>query len=120
MAASSETRPQRGSLAFRDMPIAWKLRGLAGVVCLLLIILGVVGIYQLSRTQDRLDQLYNSNLHEVRQLGEVATGYKDVRLQMRGVAVASGTDGTDAAIDVLDASIANLDQVWGTFTASAR
>ncbi|WP_328472486.1 methyl-accepting chemotaxis protein [Actinoplanes sp. NBC_00393] len=120
MAESTGTRRPRGSLAFRDMPIAWKLRGLAGVVCALLVVLGAVGIYQLSQTQDRLEHLYNSNLHDVRLLGEIATDYKDVRFQMRGVALAGGGTGTDAAIDALDTSIANLDQVWASFSTSAQ
>ncbi|SNY61198.1 methyl-accepting chemotaxis protein [Paractinoplanes atraurantiacus] len=104
---------------FRDLPIAWKLRGLAGVVCVLLIVIGAVGIYQLSQTQNRLSHLYNSNLHDVRLLGEISTDYTDVRLKLRNVAMASGAAATDTAVDNFDNSMAALDQVWGEFAGSA-
>ncbi|WP_166661015.1 methyl-accepting chemotaxis protein [Paractinoplanes brasiliensis] len=100
------------------MPIAWKLRGLAGVVCVLLIAIGLVGIVQLGKTQDRLANLYGNNLHDVRILGEVATDYNEVRLQLRRVAMARAGTETDAAVTNLDASIAKLDQVWGSFSTA--
>ncbi|MFI6070847.1 methyl-accepting chemotaxis protein [Actinoplanes sp. NPDC051343] len=114
----SEAR-HHGRSGFRDLPIAWKLRGLASVVCVLLIAVGLVGIIQLGSTQDRLAHLYDSNLHDVRLLGEVATDYKDVRLQMRGLALASGATETQAALGVLDATITKLDQAWASFSAGA-
>ncbi|MFC7534209.1 methyl-accepting chemotaxis protein [Actinoplanes sp. GCM10030250] len=115
MADPSETRHQRGGLGLRDMPIAWKLRGLAGVVCVLLVVIGSVGIFQLGRTQDRLEHLYSSNLHDVRLLGEIATNYKEVRFQMRGVALAGSADAAEEAIRTLDTAMTSLDQAWASF-----
>jgi methyl-accepting chemotaxis protein len=117
MTDSAEAR-HHGRSGFRDLPIAWKLRGLASVVCALLVAVGLVGIFQLGSTQDRLSHLYNRNLHDVRLLGEVATDYKDVRLQMRAVALASSTE-IDAVLTALDSSITTLDQAWGTFSTGA-
>ena len=119
MADSTETRHHRGRSGFRDMPIAWKLRALASMVCVLLIAVGLVGIIQLGNTQDRLAHLYGSNLHDVRLLGEVATDYKDVRLQLRNVALARAGAETDAALTSLDNSVTTLDQAWGSFATGS-
>jgi methyl-accepting chemotaxis protein len=115
MAGLSEEHQRGGRTGFRDMPIAWKLRGLAGVVCVLLVVIGSVGLYQVSQAQDRLAHLYESNLHDVRLLGEIAANYNDVRLQLRNVAIAAAGAETDAAVQVLDASLTALDQSWVTF-----
>ncbi|MBB2946958.1 methyl-accepting chemotaxis protein [Actinoplanes lutulentus] len=120
MAESSEARQQRGRGGFRDLPIAWKLRGLAGIVCTLLVLIGVVGIVQLSNTQDRLAHLYNSNLHDVRLLGEIATDYKEVRLRLRAVALATTEEENTNSLQTLDASVAALDQVWAEFAPSPQ
>jgi methyl-accepting chemotaxis protein len=118
MADLSEERQHGGRPGFRDMPIAWKLRGLGGVVCVLLVLIGSLGIYQVSQAQDRLAQLYDSNLHDVRLLGEIGMDYNDVKLQLRNVAIAVGAE-TDAAIQVLDGSLTALDQSWATFASAS-
>ncbi|MDY7086955.1 MAG: methyl-accepting chemotaxis protein [Actinomycetota bacterium] len=100
------------------MPIAWKLRGLAGVVCVLLIAIGLVGMVQLGKTQDRLANLYGNNLHDVRILGEVAADYNEVRVQLRRVAMARAGTETETALGGLDSSIAKLDEVWGSFSTA--
>ncbi|WP_433824372.1 methyl-accepting chemotaxis protein [Actinoplanes sp. CA-015351] len=120
MAESSEARQQRGRGGFRDLPIAWKLRGLAGIVCTLLVLIGVVGIVQLSNTQDRLAYLYNSNLHDVRLLGEIATDYKEVRLRLRALALATSEEETTNSLQTLDASVTALDEVWAEFSPSPQ
>jgi methyl-accepting chemotaxis protein len=119
MAGLSEERQHGGRPGFRDMPIAWKLRGLAGVVCTLLVVIGSVGLYQVSQAQDRLSSLYSSNLHDVRLLGEIAANYNDVKLQLRNVAIAAVGPETDAALQVLDQSLTALDQSWATFASAA-
>jgi methyl-accepting chemotaxis protein len=115
MADLSEAR-HHGRSGFRDLPVAWKLRGLASVVCVLLIAVGLVGMIQLGNTQNRLAQLYNSNLHDVRLLGEVATDYKDVRLKLRSVALATTSADTNTAVTAVDAAVTFLDQTWSTFS----
>ncbi|WP_436531447.1 methyl-accepting chemotaxis protein [Actinoplanes sp. HUAS TT8] len=117
MAESSVTGSR---FAVRDMPIAWKLRGLAGIVCALLIVIGVVGLVQLSRTQDRLAELYHSNLHDVRLLGEVAADYRDVRLALRNVAMSGKGTAMDAALDRLDGSVTTMNEVWTSFATTAK
>src|SRR5688572_24133813 len=117
MVESTGARRHRSGFAFRDLPIAWKLRGLAVMVCALLLTIGLVGIVQLGSTQERLAQLYHANLHDVRMLGDVRAGYRTVRLEMRGLALAQDAAGTTAATRLLDTAIAALDEDWATLAA---
>src|SRR5690242_18798429 len=109
----------RSGFSFRDLPIAWKLRGLATIVCLLLLAVGLFGIVQLGRAQNRLDALYRDNLRSVQLLDEVDKDFKDVRLNTREVAMSQSRADTAALERTLDASITQLDQVWNQYTAGA-
>jgi methyl-accepting chemotaxis protein len=114
--AETETRRHRGGFSFRDMSIGWKLRILALVSGVLLLAVGLVGIVSLGNTQDRLNRLYHSNLHDVRLLGDVRSGFKQVRVDMRKLAMAQNDADNAAANQSLDAATVALDEVWTTFT----
>jgi methyl-accepting chemotaxis protein len=116
MAETSGEILQRGRFSLRDLPIAWKLRGLAVVVCALLLTIGLVGIVQLGHTQQRLKDLYGNNLTDIQQLGEVSTGYVRVRLDLRKLAMAEGATANNAAKLSLDGTVAALDQAWDAFS----
>jgi methyl-accepting chemotaxis protein len=109
----------RSGFSFRDLPIAWKLRGLATIVCLLLLAVGLFGIVQLGRAQNRLDALYRDNLRSVQLLDEVDKDFKDVRLNTREVAMSQSRADTAVLERTLDASITQLDQVWNQYTTGA-
>ncbi|MEV4641789.1 methyl-accepting chemotaxis protein [Actinoplanes sp. NPDC049548] len=108
-------RRHRSGFSFRDLPIAWKLRTLAVLVCGLLLAVGLVGMVQLGSAQDRLSQLYNTNLHDVRLLGEVSSQYKEIRLDSRAMAMADVGEASDKAEVVLDAAVAKLEEVWSDY-----
>ncbi|UQU67908.1 methyl-accepting chemotaxis protein [Couchioplanes caeruleus] len=118
--ADTGARRHRSGLSFRDLPIAWKLRLLALVSGALLIAVGVLGIVQLGTTQQRLQELYSTNLHDVRLLGEVSTNYKQVRLDMRGMALAKVGADSDKAAAGFDASAAALDRAWNSYTGGPQ
>ncbi len=110
----------RSGFSFRDLSIAWKLRGLATIVCLLLLTVGLVGIIQLGNTHDRLDELYSKNLHHIRLLGEANTDYKEILLDTHKVATSQSRAETDSTERDLDASTTELDRVWNQYTAGAN
>jgi methyl-accepting chemotaxis protein len=113
--AESETRRHRSGFSFRDMSIGWKLRILALLSGVLLLTVGLVGMVGLGNTQERLNELYHSNLHDVRMLGDVRAEYKQVRIDMRKLAMAQNDADTTAANRSLDVAIGALDEVWATF-----
>ncbi|GAA0939814.1 methyl-accepting chemotaxis protein [Virgisporangium aurantiacum] len=100
---------------FRNLPIAWKLRGLAAVVSVLLLGVGLYGIFLVGQTQDRLEALYHENLRSIQVLDSVALNYKTVRFEMRGLAIATTPEETSAATKKLQDAITNLDKTWTGF-----
>ena len=119
MAETVGARRHRSGFSFRNLPIAWKLRVLALLSSVLLLVLGVLAIVQLGNAQDRLQQLYATNLRDVRLLGEVHADYKQVRLALRTMAMADVGAASDKAGVELDRAIANLDEVWNGYTGGA-
>jgi len=120
MAETTGTDRRGGGVSFRNLPIAWKLRGLAILVAVLLLGIGLVGIIQLGHTQERLKGLYTNNLSAVRLLGEVSTDYKGVRLDLRKLAMAQGSASNESARASLDAAVVTLDKVWGAYSTQAE
>ena len=119
MAETVGARHHRSGFSFRNLPVAWKLRLLALLSGLLLLALGALAIVQLGSTQDRLHDLYGTNLRDVRLLGEVNSDYNKVRIDMRKMAMAKVGADTERAARDLDASIAELDEVWKSYTAQS-
>jgi methyl-accepting chemotaxis protein len=115
MAETMEAPRRSIGSAFRDLPIAWKLRSLAAVVTALLLAVGLYGIYLVGQTQDRLRSLYEVNMHSVVVLDGVALDYKNVRFEMRGLAIASTPETNAAATRKLQDAMGQLDSQWAEF-----
>ncbi|MFB9185563.1 methyl-accepting chemotaxis protein [Dactylosporangium sucinum] len=118
---STATMPSRRSFtsAFRDLSVAWKLRVVAIVVCVLLAAVGAIGLLYLGNSQDRQSQLYHQNLRSVQLLDGVALDYKEIRFQMRGLALAQSDADTARATQLVQEAIAGLEQSWKSFTEAA-
>jgi methyl-accepting chemotaxis protein len=113
--AETVSARHRNGFSFRNLPIAWKLRGLALISGLLLLVVGVVGTMELAGAQKRLDQLYSSNLRDVRILGDIRAGFRQIRLDMRDMAMAQTAADSAAASRVYDTALAGLDETWSTY-----
>jgi methyl-accepting chemotaxis protein len=114
---STAPSPRRRSVtgAFRDVSVAWKLRIVAVVVCTLLAAVGLIGLLYLGSSQDRLDALYSRNLLSVQSLGAMSADYKQIRIEVRGLALAqTDADAATAASRITDA-LKTLDETWQTF-----
>ena len=102
---------------FRNLPIAWKLRGLAAVVSVLLLGVGLYGIFLVGQTQDRLEGLYHENLRSVEVLDGVALNYRTVRFEMRGTAIAQTEEENNTAAKKLQDAMETLDRTWESYLA---
>ncbi|MFI5894276.1 methyl-accepting chemotaxis protein [Actinoplanes sp. NPDC051513] len=102
---------------FRNLSVAWKLRWMAIVTCVLLLAVGVVGIYQLGNTQDRLQEMYSTNLQNTKALDDVAIAYRDVRLGVRALALAQTTAETQAATTRVQDGLDTLNGDWDKIEA---
>ncbi|MEV6925826.1 methyl-accepting chemotaxis protein [Dactylosporangium sp. NPDC051485] len=112
--------PRRSLMsAFRDLSVGWKLRIMAILVSVQLLAIGLLALSQLSSAQDRLNLLYNENLHQVQAVDNVLMAYKDVRIRLRELALAQSADDTSAAEKTLHAAIDELNKMWEQFNSSA-
>jgi len=116
--AETVSARHRNGFSFRNLPIAWKLRGLALISGLLLLVVGVVGTIELAGAQKRLDKMYSSNLHDIRILGDIRADYRQIRLNMRDMAMAQNAADSAAAGRVFDTALAGLDETWSTYVNS--
>ncbi|MGI5240887.1 methyl-accepting chemotaxis protein [Dactylosporangium sp. CA-139066] len=111
--------PRRRSVTavFRDVSVAWKLRIVAVVVCALLAAVGLIGLLYLGSSQTRLDELYNRNLRAVQNLGEAQADYRQLRFDVRGLALAQGDSEQAAAAQRIADATKGLDDSWKGFVA---
>ncbi|MFG1926589.1 methyl-accepting chemotaxis protein [Cryptosporangium sp. NPDC048952] len=115
MAETTVESRRSGGFAFRHLPVAWKLRSLAALVCALLLVIGLYGLVQLGSTQDRLKQLYDSNLQNVLLINSIAMDYGDVRRELLNLAVAQTTEQTEKATTNLQSAADKLNTGWAEF-----
>ena len=104
------------TFGFRNLSVAWKLRSMAIVTCVLLLVMGGVGIYQLSNAQDRLTSMYDTNLQNTKALDNTSIAYRDVRLAMRALALAQTEADNNTATTKVQDSLAALTATWQKVT----
>src|SRR5689334_11267146 len=93
---------------FRNLSVAWKLRCMAIVTCVLLLAMGAVAVYQLSQSQNRLQSMYSTNLQNTKALDNTSISYRDVRLALRALALAQTAADTDSATTRLQGAFNSL------------
>jgi len=118
MAESTVGTRRSSGFAFKNLPVAWKLRALAVLVSVLLLAVGVLGLVQLGSTQDRLESLYAKNLHTIQLINNVSERVADVRRNLLNLAVAQTPQENQQQKAVVEQSLADTNAAWGTFTAT--
>ncbi len=108
----THTRPPSAGFSFKNLSVAWKLRWLAVITCVMLAVLGVVGVLQVGTTQQRLENMYNIHLHNTKALDNVAVAYRDLRLGSRALALAQTEAENDAATTRVQNTQAALNSAW--------
>ncbi|GAA0229598.1 methyl-accepting chemotaxis protein [Cryptosporangium japonicum] len=116
MAETSVEARRSGGFAFRHLPVAWKLRSLAALVCVLLLAVGLYGLVQLGQTQDRLKSLYSNNLRNIQLINTVNTKVADVRRDVLNLAVAQTPADTQEQKAATEKSLGEVNAAWAAFT----
>ncbi|WP_051797107.1 methyl-accepting chemotaxis protein [Catenuloplanes japonicus] len=116
MADKTHARPPSTGFSFKNLSVAWKLRWLAVITCAMLAVLGVVGVVQLGSAQQRLEDMYNTHLHNTKSLDSVAIAYRDLRLGSRGLALAQTPAENDAATTKVQNAQTALNASWAKVT----
>lgn len=118
MAETTVEARRSGGFAFRHLPIAWKLRSLAALVCALLLVIGLYGLVQLGSTQDRLKALYETNLHNIQLINVVDARVADVRRELVNLALAQTPAENQQQTVVVEKSLAAVNTAWSAFAAT--
>src|SRR5690348_10709626 len=105
---------EKSGFAFRNLSVAWKLRCMAVVTCVLLLVMGAFGVYQLSQAQDRLQEMYKTNLEGTKALDNTAASFLQLRLAVRTVAMAQNAADTQTATGQVQDAFGTLDDNWKT------
>jgi methyl-accepting chemotaxis protein len=98
-------RPPRGSM-LRNLQVAQKLLVSFGVLCLLLIAVGVTGLVEVNRAGQRMDRMYQQNLQATALIGQIRAKTQEATAMSAKLILRSPI--TDVAS--VESSIAQLDQ----------
>ncbi len=103
---------------FRDLRVAAKLLVSFSVVCALTVAVGVVGILRLTATNDRTEDMYQSNLLAVAYAGDVKADLAFIRFQLLNMLVAQTAAAKTKAQDQISQLDADLDKQWAAYQAT--
>jgi hypothetical protein len=114
---SSVNASRRGFGAVRNLPIVGKLASTVAVVCLMLIVVGVVGVGELSNAQDRLRDMHRVNLQAIACLDDVAFDFSQLLHEVDGLVLAGNDADARQALERIRSVDESLDRDWAAFRA---
>ncbi|WP_433365210.1 methyl-accepting chemotaxis protein [Actinoplanes sp. CA-142083] len=100
---------------FRNLRVAGKLVVSFAIVCALTVLVGVVGMLRLRETNDRTEEMYQSNLLAISYAGAVKADMVSIRFQVLNMLVAESAAGREKAQAQLDQLDADLDKQWAAY-----
>ena len=118
MAETSAGRNRSRAAGFRDLPVAWKLRSLAALSCVLLLAVGVLGLVQVGSTQQRLKDIYYENLQPVQIADSAALDFKEARRQLLALALAQTPAERQLSLAGIQTASDSVDKDWAKFIAA--
>jgi methyl-accepting chemotaxis protein len=116
MADNTQVRQPSTGFSLRNLSVAAKLRCMAAVTCVILLVMGVIAIMQLGSAQDRLESMYNTNLQNTKSLDDLAVAYRDMRLAIRVLAFAQNDADTETAATRVQNSFTTVDSAMKEVT----
>ncbi|GAA3604258.1 hypothetical protein GCM10022223_19880 [Kineosporia mesophila] len=101
----------------RNRPVAGYLTAVVTLLCAVLIVLGVMAVEQVGRTQDRLEEIYRNNHLAGQALNAVSLGYEQVLYDVDNLVLADDQEGLDQVLSRIAAANARIDASWKDFAA---
>ena len=111
------TAPRRTGGLLRNLQVSQKLFAGFGVLCLLVVAVGLAGLLELSQAGRRLDHMYEQNLLSTARLGDIrADVHESTSLTSKLILRSALTDvsSVQTAIQQLDTDI---DKAWAAYTS---
>jgi methyl-accepting chemotaxis protein len=94
-----------------------KIAATVAVVCLMLIVVGVVGVGQLSTAQDRLRGMHRVNLQAIGHLDDVAFQFSQLLHEVDGLVLAGNDADVRQALERIRSAEESLGHHWAAFRA---
>jgi methyl-accepting chemotaxis protein len=101
----------------RNLPIVAKLASTVAVVCLMLIVVGVVGVRELGTAQERLSEMHRVNLQAISRLDTVAFEFSQLLHEVDGLVLAGNDADARQAVERIRSMNESLDRSWTAFLA---
>ncbi|MET0415910.1 MAG: methyl-accepting chemotaxis protein [Actinoplanes sp.] len=109
----------RGLLApLKNLRVASKLLVSFAAVCALSVIIGVVGALQVQAANDRMKDMYASNLKAIEHLGTTGTAIAQVRFQLANMLIAAKGADKDAAAEKIATVDSQLDAHFDAYKST--
>jgi methyl-accepting chemotaxis protein len=102
----------------KDLRVAGKLLVSFAAVCALAVVIGVVGVLQVRAANDRMGEMYASNLKAIGFLGTTSTAVVQVRFQLANLLITADDAGMDAVQKKIDAVDEQLDAQFTAYKAT--
>jgi methyl-accepting chemotaxis protein len=101
----------------RHLPVAQKLFASFGVLCLLMIGVGVTGLVELARADHRLERMYSTNLRAALLLGQLRADVQQARALTARLILHSPAADLGNIVQAVDRLDADIDNLWAEYTA---
>jgi methyl-accepting chemotaxis protein len=105
-------------MPLRDLPVAHKLFASFGVLFLLVLAVGGTGVYELRRSGDALDTMYQQNLRSIELLGEVRSDVQQATALTSKLILRSSITDVSSVLTPIQALDTQIDQTWAQYAAS--
>ncbi|GIM90006.1 methyl-accepting chemotaxis protein [Paractinoplanes toevensis] len=103
---------------FRNLRVAGKLVAGFSLVCVFTVIVGVVGVLRLEETNNRTEDMYQSNLLAIDYVGDVRTDMAFIRFQLLNMLIADSATNKQKAQQQIDQLDTDLDKQWAAYQAT--
>jgi methyl-accepting chemotaxis protein len=102
---------------FRNLQVAQKLFVSFGVLCVLVIAVGATGLFQLKRAQQRLDDMYRTNLQSTALVGAVRADVQQATALTAQLILHSPLADVSDVQRGIQRVDADIDSIWGQYAA---
>ncbi|MEV4347010.1 methyl-accepting chemotaxis protein [Actinoplanes sp. NPDC049596] len=103
---------------FQNLRVASKLVVSFSVVCALAVVVGVVGIMRLRETNDRTEDMYQSNLIAIADVGSVKADTAFIRFSVVNMLISGTAEAKAKARAQMEQYDADLDKQWAAYQAT--
>jgi methyl-accepting chemotaxis protein len=104
--------------AVRRLRVSQKLLTVVGIICILMIIVGSVGVVRLGAVQHRLETMYAESLQGITWLGKVSADVQSMRAETANLTTATDQSAVENIISRIHGLDSDLDDNWKKYESA--